>query len=186
MIPKELERLKIDSALLLVVDVQGKLARLMHESDSLIRQIGILIDGCRILEIPVVWAEQVPDKLGSTVPELAEKLTGLTPMVKSSFGCCDDSSIDQAIRESRRSQVIVCGIEAHVCVWQTAVSLLTQGYRVHLICDAISSRSPLNREIALERIAAAGGQLSSVEMALFELLSSAQHPKFRDVTKLLR
>jgi nicotinamidase-related amidase len=186
MTPKELDRLKIDTAVLLVVDVQGKLARLMHESDSLIKQIGILIEGCRALEVPVIWAEQLPDKLGATVPELVEKLVGLTPMVKSSFGCCEDESIDRAIRESRRSQVLLCGIETHVCVWQTAASLLSQGYRLHLACDAVSSRSPLNREIAIQRIAAAGGQLSNVEMALFELMGTAQHSKFREVAKLLK
>jgi nicotinamidase-related amidase len=183
---RELDRLKIDNALLLVVDVQGKLARLVHESDSLIRQAGSLIVGCRALDVPVIWAEQVPDKLGVTVPELAEKLAGLRPMVKYSFGCCEDDQIDRAIRENRRSQVILCGIEAHVCVWQTAVSLLIQGYRVHLICDAVSSRTALNRDLGIQRIAGAGGLLSSVEMALFELMGSARHPKFREVAKLFR
>lgn len=181
-----LDRLKVDSALLLVVDVQGKLARLMHESDSLIEQIGILVDGCRMLDVPVIWAEQVPEKLGSTVPELTEKLNGLAPMIKSAFGCCEDTQIAKAIRESRRSQIVLCGIETHVCVWQTAATLLSQGYLVHLVCDAVSSRSSLNRELAIKRIAAAGGAMSNVEMALFELMGNAQHPKFRDIAKLLR
>lgn len=186
MISKELNRLKIDNALLLVVDVQGKLARLMHDSASMIRQIGMLVDGCRMLGLPLVWAEQLPDKLGSTVPELAEKLTGLKPLVKSAFGCCEDDEIDRTIRLSRRSQIILCGIETHVCIWQTAAALLSQGYQVHLICDAVSSRSPVNREIAIQRIAAAGGLLSNVEMALFELMVAADHPNFRQIANLFR
>lgn len=183
---RNLERLKIDNSLLILVDVQGKLARLMHESESLIRQIGILIDGCRLLGVPIVWAEQLPDKLGGTVPELVEKLAGLTPLTKSSFGCCEDPQLSSTIRESRRWQILLCGIETHVCVWQTAASLLTDGYQVNLIADAVSSRSEQNREVGIERIVAAGGQLSCVEMALFELMGSAQHPKFRDVAKLLK
>jgi isochorismate hydrolase len=169
--PKEFDRLQLKNALLLIVDVQGKLARIVDQSEAVIKQIGIMIQACRILEVPIVWAEQLPEKLGTTVP---------------AFGCCDDEVIDGLIRESRRSQIILCGIEAHVCVWQTAASLISQGYSVHLICDAISSRSPANREIAIQRIAAVGGLLSNVEMALFELMKDAKHPKFRDVSKLLR
>jgi isochorismate hydrolase len=184
--PKEFDRLQLKNALLLIVDVQGKLARIVDQSEAVIKQIGIMIQACRILEVPIVWAEQLPEKLGTTVPELAEKLDGIQPAIKSAFGCCDDDVIDGLIRESRRSQIILCGIEAHVCVWQTAASLISQGYSVHLICDAISSRSPANREIAIQRIAAAGGLLSNAEMALFELMKDAKHPKFRDVSKLLR
>src|SRR6056297_4293877 len=131
----------IDNALLLIVDVQGKLARLMHESEAMLHQQQILIEGCRMLELPVVWAEQLPDKLGSTVPELTEKLSGLAPLAKSSFGCCGDEGLMAAIRASGRRQVLLCGIEAHVCVWQTAAALMREDFEVHLVCDAVSSRS---------------------------------------------
>ncbi|MFW5815221.1 MAG: hydrolase [Wenzhouxiangella sp.] len=173
-------------SLLLVVDVQGKLARLMHESEAMIAQQQILIEACRLLELPVVWAEQLPDKLGPTVPELGDKLSGLEPLAKSSFGCCGDTGLLEAIRASRRRQVILCGIEAHVCVWQTAAALRREDYAVHLVCDAVSSRSSFNREIAFRRMAQAGVSLSNVEMVLFELMGSAGHPRFRDVTRLLK
>ena len=176
----------LDNTLLLIVDVQGKLARLMDESEAMIRQQQILIAGCRLLDVPIVWAEQLPDKLGATVPELADKLSGLSALAKSSFGCCGDEALMAAIRASGRKQVLLCGIEAHVCVWQTAAALIGLGYEVHLACDAVSSRSPVNREIAFRRMDRAGVCLSSVEMMLFELMQNAEHSRFRDVAALLK
>jgi nicotinamidase-related amidase len=176
----------IENALLLLVDVQGKLARLMYESEAMIRQQGILIEACRMLDVPVLWAEQLPEKLGATVPELAEKLEHVTPCAKSSFGCWDDAALQRAIRDSGRDRILLAGIEAHVCVWQTAAALRTAGYAVHLIADAVSSRSAFNRDIAFRRMEAAGVHLSCVEMVLFELMHDAGHPHFRDVTRLLK
>jgi len=176
----------LEDSLLLIVDVQGKLARIMDDSDTMIRQQQILIAGCRLLGLPVVWAEQLPDKLGATVPELTDKLSGLTPLSKSSFGCCGDTQLMAAIQATGRRQVLLAGIEAHVCVWQTAAALLREDYSVHLICDAVSSRSPFNREIAFRRMAQAGVCLSNVEMVLFELMQGAEHPRFRDVARLLK
>jgi len=175
-----------DNALLLLVDVQGKLARIMHESESLIRQQGILIEACRLLEIPIVWAEQLPDKLGPTIPELAEKLEGHSACAKASFGCWGDEALRTAIRDSGRDRILLAGIEAHICVWQTAAALRSEDYEVHLIADAVSSRSAFNRDIAFRRMEAAGVHLSNVEMVLFELMKNAGHPRFRDVTRLLK
>jgi len=175
-----------EDSLLLVVDVQGKLARLMHDSEAMIRQQQILIEACRLLDVPIVWAEQLPDKLGPTVPELVDKLSGLKPLSKASFGCCGDAAIMQAIRTSQRRQILLCGIEAHVCVWQTAAALRRENFIVHLVCDAVSSRSAFNRDIAFRRMAAAGVVLSNVEMLLFELMQTAEHPRFREVTRLLK
>ncbi len=177
---------RIDDALLLIVDVQGKLARLVHESEAMIRQQRLLIQACRLLGLPILWAEQLPEKLGPTVPELAEVLDGFEPLAKSSFGCCGDEGLMAAIEASGRRQVLLCGIEAHVCVWQTAAELLNRGYAVHLIADAVSSRSAVNRDIALRRMEAAGVHLSNVEMALFEMMRDAGHPRFRDVSGLLK
>ena len=180
------EHPEADNSILLVVDVQGRLARLMHESEAMIRAQRVLVEACRLLEMPVVWAEQLPDKLGATVDELQEPLAGLTPCAKSSFGCMGDETIRERIAASGRKQVLLCGIETHVCVWQTAAALLRDDYSVHLIADAVSSRSVFNRDIALRRMERAGVHLSNVEMVLFELMVDATHPKFRDVTKLLK
>ncbi len=178
--------LNLDDALLVIVDVQGKLARLMDESEAMIRQQQVLIAGCRLLDVPIVWAEQLPEKLGATVPELAEKLAGLDALSKSSFGCCGDDVLMSAIKASGRRQVALCGIEAHVCVWQTAAELIRLGYEVHLVCDAVSARSSFSRDIALRRMSQAGVRLSTVEMILFELMQNAEHPRFREVTALLK
>lgn len=175
-----------DDSVLVVVDVQGRLARLMHESDAMIRAQKTLIQACRLLEIPVVWAEQLPEKLGSTVDELQEALTGLEPCAKSRFGCMGDATLRERIEHSGRKQVLLCGIETHVCVWQTAAALLRDGYSVHLVADATSSRSVFNRDIGFRRMERAGVHLSNVEMVLFELMVDATHEKFREVTKLLK
>lgn len=181
-----LERAVIDESVLVVVDVQGRLARLMHESEAMIRQQRILIEACRLLDLPVIWAEQLPAKLGATVDELQRPLEGLQPCAKSSFGCWGDDLLRSAIEAAGRRQVLLCGIETHVCVWQTAAALIEAGYAVHLIADAVSSRSAFNRDIGLRRMERAGVHLSNVEMALFELMVDATHPKFRAVTKLLK
>jgi nicotinamidase-related amidase len=183
---QSVNRLDQHEALLLVVDVQGKLARLVHDSDAVIKRLQILVEGCQILGVPTIWAEQLPEKLGTTVPELTAKLGGLTPHIKSSFGCCEDSQLYDAIRSTERRQVILCGIETHVCVWQTAVVLLGDDFQVHLIADATSSRSMANRDIAINRMVQEGVHLSCVEMALFEMMRDAEHPQFRAVTKLLK
>lgn len=179
-------RLSPQQSFLLVVDVQGKLARLMHEPETMIRNQRILIEGCRLLEVPVIWAEQLPDKLGPTVPELAEKLDGLNPCSKSSFGCMGDGELRRQIEALDRTQAILCGIETHVCVWQTASRMLETGFQVHLACDATSSRSAFNRDIAFQRMTSEGVRLAVVEMILFELMDKAEHPRFRDVTRLLK
>ncbi len=180
------KRLSLQQSFLLVVDVQGKLARLMHDADAMIASQQVLIEGCRLLDVPVIWAEQLPDKLGPTVPELAEKLDGLAPCSKSSFGCFGDPGLRQAIEDLDRTQVIIAGIETHVCVWQSAIRLLENGYQVHIAADAVSSRSAFNKDIGLRRMAQEGICLSVVEMVLFELMGDATHERFREVTKLLK
>ncbi|SRR6056297_3266540 len=179
-------RARQDDAALIVVDVQGKLARLMHDSEAMIRSQAVLIGACRTLDLPVLWAEQLPEKLGPTVEELREPLAGLTPCTKSSFGCLGDPELRRQLEASGRRQVLLCGIETHVCVWQTAASLLEQGYEVHLIADATSSRSAFNRDIAIRRMERAGVHPSNVEMVLFELMGDAAHSSFREVAKLLK
>ena len=178
--------LKITESQLIVVDVQGRLARLMHESDAMIGAQRILIEGCRLLNVPVVWAEQLPEKLGPTVDELRPPLDGLTPFEKSSFGCWGDDALRHATQSSGRTQVMLCGIEAHVCVWQTAAALEQNEFEVHVITDACSSRNVYHRDIAYLRMQSNGIHLSNVEMALFELMKDAHHPQFRAVTQLLK
>ncbi|MCA1778278.1 MAG: isochorismatase family protein [Xanthomonadaceae bacterium] len=186
MVDAATETARIDDSLLLVVDVQGRLARLMHGCDDMIRAQRILIEACRLLDVPIIWAEQLPDKLGPTVDELQRPLAGLSACPKSSFGCLGDDALRERIAQSGRCQVLLCGIEAHVCVWQTASALIELDYSVHLVADAVSSRSLFNRDIGFRRMQQAGVRPSCVEMVLFELMRNADHPRFRQVSALLK
>jgi nicotinamidase-related amidase len=178
--------LEIEQSCLVIVDVQGKLAQLMWEKERLFRNIGILITACGILEIPILWCQQVPEALGPTVPEIAGLLEGQSPIDKAEFSCWGSDEFSDKLGDLGRRQVMLCGIESHVCVYQTAADLLGMQYQVDVISDAVSSRTAENREVALRRMVSEGARLSSVEMALFELLQNAKHPKFREVAKLVK
>ncbi len=171
---------------LVVVDVQGKLAQLMHDKETLFKNIRILIQAAKILEIPILWCEQVPAALGSTIPEIAELLSDNQPIDKSSFSCCGCEEFNGKLKSLGRQQVIICGIETHVCVYQTAADLLANNYEVDVIADAVSSRTLSNKEIGLKRIASEGAKISSTETALFEILRTAKHPQFRQIAKLVK
>jgi nicotinamidase-related amidase len=181
--------LEIQNCCLVVVDVQGKLAQLMHDKDVLFKNIRILIQAAIRpggLNIPILWCQQCPDVLGQTAPEIAELLTGIEPINKASFSCCGSEEFNERLNLSGRRQVLLCGIEAHVCIYQTAVDLLRKGFCVDLIADAVSSRTLDNKQIAIQRMTSAGVNISSTEMALFELLGTAEHQHFRHVAKLIK
>mgnify|MGYP000055184296 CR=1 FL=1 len=180
------EHPKPDNSVLLLVDVQGKLARLMHESKAMIAQQKLLIEACQALSVPIVWAEQLPEKLGATVDELQAVLLGQHPIIKSSFGCCQNPELMAAIEEHAPRHVMLAGIETHVCVWQTAAGLCAQGFSVHAIEDAISSRTSDNKQVGLRRMQQAGVKTSSVEMVLFEWMGNATHPQFKTVSGLIK
>jgi nicotinamidase-related amidase len=179
--------LRAKDTLLLVVDFQGKLARIVQDSAAVLDAASKLVRGARVLEVPIVWTEQNPQGLGPTVPELAELLPGGgQALPKFHFSCWRDQGIRHAVEDTRRKQVLLAGIESHVCVYQTASDLLSAGYDVHLAVDAVSSRSEGNRQIGLAKAQGEGAVLTSVESALFELLEVAQGDKFKEILKIVR
>jgi len=178
--------LDIQNCCLVVVDVQGKLAQLMHGKEALFQNIRILIKAAKILNIPILWCQQCPASLGPTVPEVAQLLTGNESIDKSSFSCCGIEQFNVRLNELARNQVLICGIETHVCIYQTAVDLLRKGFVVDVLADAVSSRILENKRIAIERMAAEGVNISCTEMALFELLRTAEHSQFKQVAKLIK
>lgn len=178
--------LEIQKCCLVVVDVQGKLAQLMYGRQVLFRNIQILISASKLLSIPIIWCQQCPQALGQTVPEVLQLLADIEPINKASFSCCGEKQFNKKLDTLNRQQVLLCGIEAHVCIYQTAVDLLQKGYEVNVIADAISSRAPENKQIAIETMRAHGVNISCAEMALFELLRTAKHPQFRQITKLAK
>ena len=178
--------LKIENCCLAVVDVQGKLAQLMHGKEALFKNIRILIQTARILEMPILWCQQVPDALGPTIPEIAELLADIEPINKATFSCCNADQFNAKLNASQRNQILLCGIETHICIYQTAMNLSRKGFQASVIVDAVSSRTLDNKQIALSRLSTEGVSIYSVEMALFELLQTAEHPKFRQIAKLIK
>ncbi|MHC4498749.1 MAG: hydrolase [Planctomycetota bacterium] len=178
--------LDIAESCLVVVDVQGKLAQLMYDRDVLFKNIAILIKSAQILDIPILWCQQCPEALGPTVPEIAELLSDTQPIDKSCFNCCGEERFNLALQSLGRKQILLCGIEAHVCIYQTAVDLLGMGYEVSVIADAVSARTSENKEIGIAAGRAEGAKITSTEMALFELLRTADHPKFKQIAKLVK
>lgn len=175
-----------ENTALVIVDVQGKLARLMHEHEALFNQLVAMTRGARELQLPIIWMEQIPEKLGATIEPLAKELGGIEPIHKSSFSCLGEPDFLKALEKSGCRQVLLMGIEAHICVYQTARDLLDAGYAVEVIVDAVSSRTLQNKEVALDKMAAAGADLTSVEMALFELMKTAEAPEFRAVARIIK
>jgi nicotinamidase-related amidase len=172
--------------LLAVVDIQEKLVRAMHAADELIARAQQLVQGARILNIPMVCTEQNPRGLGPTVADVSRHLTGVEPISKLSFSCCASTEFMEALRRSARRSVLISGIETHVCVYQTAVELKAAGFHVEVVADACSSRTPENKHIGLEKCRDAGVAITCVETALFELLKVAEGSLFKEILKVVK
>jgi hypothetical protein len=170
----------------LIVDVQGKLANLMHEKELLFDNLQKLIKGIQVLEVPILWVEQNPGGLGPTVPEIADHITGVTPISKMSFDSCRNQQFVAALKQLDRKQVLIAGIETHICVYQTAAGLVDMGVEVQVVSDAVASRRPENKALGLQKMRAVGAGLTSVETALFELLQVADGDKFKDVLRIVK
>jgi len=183
-----MERFFLDreSAQLVVVDVQEKLCRAMDHKvlEKLTGNISILLDAAAQLGLPVIATEQYVKGLGETVPALKEKLTAPS-LEKMTFSCCGGGFLEELTRTGRR-QVILTGMETHVCVLQTALELLSEGYVVHLVCDAVMSRRKENWKTAQRTLASAGVVLTSTEAVLFQLLRVAGTEEFKKLSKLVR
>ncbi len=177
---------KPETSVLLVIDVQGTLAHRMHEKEKLFKNLTSIIKAASILDIPVLWTEQAPQKIGATVSEIADLLTGLQPIAKTSFSCLKEPVFLAALRKLKRRQVIVLGIETHVCVYQTVADLVDGKYSVQVVTDAVSSRTAENKAHGLERIKATGAVLTCVEMIACELLGKAEGPKFKEILQLIK
>ncbi|NOI54583.1 hydrolase [Vibrio crassostreae] len=171
---------------LVVVDVQGKLARLVDDSDTLISNCGKLIKGAQALGLPIVSLEQNPEKLGATVDELNDLLSDAKPIPKFTFNACNEPKFVEAVQAKDVDTWLVCGIEAHICVYQTAKGLLDLGYKVQVVSDCISSRTALNKKLAIRRLTDAGIQITGLEMSLYELVKDCRAPAFKLILSLIR
>ena len=169
--------------MLVVVDVQEAFRPAVLDFDRVVANVATLVKGVDPLSVPIAVTEQYPDGLGSTVPELAEHLPeAVEPVEKKCFSAAAADGFDL----HGRTQALVCGIEAHVCVSQTAHDLLERGIEVHVARDAVTSRTEENREVGLHKMERAGAVITSVETALFELLRTADDSQFKLVQGLIR
>jgi isochorismate hydrolase len=182
------QRLEPLRAILVVIDIQEKLMPPIWEGKRLLRNVRLLLELCGILSIPVLATTQYARGLGETVPTIRELLPASTTVYdKVEFSCfgCDD--FDAALgRAKERDQLLLCGMETHICVMQTALSALERNFAVHVAADAVGSRSELNWRLGLERMASAGAVISSTEMAIYELLRGSGGEAFRRMLPFLK
>ena len=184
--------MKLDRAqtVLIVIDVQEKLMPVIDGAAEVVRNIDRLIRGCHILGVPALLTEQYVRGLGSTVEPVRrafEETTGYSPIEKTCFSACGCDAFSAQLATLGRKQIIVAGVETHVCVYQTVEDLLARDFFVSVIADAVSSRTAQNRELALRRLVASdGAKLSSTEMALFELTVASGTDEFRAISRLVK
>ena len=173
---------------LIVVDVQEKLLPPIWEKERLVRNVQLLIRLAGILKIPALVTTQYAKGLGGTVPEVASMLPDNSAIDKQMFSCFGSDVFCSVLKRlpGKRTTVLLCGMETHICVMQTALAALRDGYLVHVASDAVSSRTELNWRIGLERMRSAGAILSSAEMMIYELLRSSAAPAFREMLPYLR
>ena len=180
--PRSRGRLQRERTALVVVDVQEGFRPVIDGFGGLARQAAILVQGAQVLGLPVLVTEQYPKGLGPTVPEVAEHLDGTAPVAKTVFSAPEADGFDL----QGRDQVVICGIESHICVMQSALALLDDGVEVEVAADAVSSRALANRAIGPERMREGGAGITSVETALFELLGRAGTDEFKQVQRIIK
>jgi nicotinamidase-related amidase len=170
----------------LLIDVQEKLFPHMDQKEDLLRRCSILIRGLKVLGLPMMITEQYPRGLGKTIEALAALMEGEVVKEKISFSCCDEPSFIKMLELQRRHTVIICGIEAHVCVMQTVIDLVALGYHAVVVADCISSRNPEDKRVAIERMRSEGAVITTSESILFELAQVAGNDEFKAISKLVK
>lgn len=181
--------LEADQTALVVIDVQEKMLTAISSGppDAILDKIRRLIGAAKVLEVPIVFTEQYPKGLGPTSGPVREALPGeLQPIVKNTCSCWRDPVFREALKATGREQIIVIGLETHVCVQQTALDLLRVDYAVFVAADAVGSRFSTDTEISLMRMRRAGVEVSTTEALIFDLIERCDHPKFKDILRLVK
>jgi len=170
----------------LVIDIQDRLFPVMWEKERFLKNCQILIQGMNELGLPLVVTQQYTKGLGETVESIKSVLSDFQSIEKRDFSCCDEPAVNLKLAELQSKNVIICGIESHVCVLQTAIDLKEAGYHPVVVMDCVSSRSPESIELAKERFRFEGIMMTSVESILFELTRSSAAPEFKTISKLVK
>jgi isochorismate hydrolase len=172
-----------EDSMLVIIDMQERLFPVMAEKETLADQVMKLVRFSKIVGLPVIMTEQ--EKLGPTLPEIKGELASVAPVPKVDFNCFGCEAFVKRVHELDKRTLILCGIEAHICVAQTALYAASD-YEVHVVADAVASRSPENRRVALERMSRSGVTITSTEMVIYELLRKAGTDTFKEVLKLVK
>ncbi len=178
--------LTVENTAVIIIDMQAKLWNVMHEKEALLINMQKLVKGLQVLGVPIILTEQNPKGLGPTLPELTQLLPEVKPIPKFCFSCHQETNFKETIVNLNRKQLLIAGIETHICIYQTTLDLLKHGYEVQVIADAVSSRVPRNTEIALMRVQNEGAKLTTVELILYELLQTAENPKLKELLKVVK
>ena len=182
---RKISRIDPFRAVLLICDVQTKFQPLIYRSASVINRCALLNNVANALNIPVIVTEQYPKAFGVTVPEISLTATDTKVFAKRKFSMLTDEASTHLYSLDRR-QIILCGVEAHVCVQQTAFDLLELDYDVHVVCDAVSSQRSYDRTVALDRMKGAGTLLTTAESLVFELMKDSEHPQFKTISQVVK
>lgn len=178
--------IKLEESIAMIVDYQEKLMPSIHNHEQVIAKIAQLLTGLKTVGCPVIFTQQYTKGLGMTVPELVETQEEFHYLEKVTYSCLDTEEIKEELRKQNKKTVILAGVEAHICVMQTARDLIDQGYQVCIVTDCISSRTEENRQVGIERMKQEGAYVTSVESVLFELLVKAGTPEFKTISKLIK
>lgn len=178
--------LRREKTALLIIDIQEKLFRVMLNPESIIQNAVKLIEGFKILDSPIFSTEQYPKGLGETENRIKQAMNGIVPFQKLSFSCSGAGDLFDILRYKRIKQVVLAGIESHVCVQQTALDLLANDFQVNLAADACSSRNEIDYNIALERMHTAGAIVTTTEAILFEMLNVCGTDEFKQISKIIK
>ena len=183
-----ISRIERNESALVIIDVQEALMKSMipEVGKNIIRNLQILITFASKMEIPILVTEQYPKGLGRTIPEIKKKLGSIAPIEKVSFSCCGVETFNERLSRLGRRQILLSGIEAHVCVLQTAIELIQKGYEVDVLADAVCSRRKLDWEIGLRWMESGGAMIVTTEIVAFQLLKEAGTEEFKILSKLLR
>jgi len=175
-------------SLLVVIDIQEKFRPVLFNTDELISNVIKLVKVFQLLKIPVLVCEQYPKGLGKTMKEIKEELKEFDYVEKVSFNCFLNSDFIDLLENkfSDKNQLIICGIEAHVCVIQTVLNALSKNYEVHLVANAVSSRRKMDCDIALRRMELEGAKLSSLEMVVFQMIKDSKDKHFKEISQIIR
>jgi nicotinamidase-related amidase len=175
-----------DDSLLLVIDYQEKLLKAFQEPAALIESCVKLIKFAQILNLPVLWTEQYPQGLGPTVPQIEQELEGRHPIEKVSFSCFGEPAFVSNLSSFNKRQLIICGIETHICIEQTVLDALKAGYQCHIVLDACGSRKKKDHKAGMRKMEGAGATPACVEMVIYEILARSDSPEFREILKLVK